>query len=272
MSDQTDNTQELLKQFGLSDDGSKIYLFLLKKGVKSALEISRELKMGRTKIYRIVENLNKMGLVKEKFDDLGKKFEASTYKQLEMILKEKETELEKLRETKEKVFEKLKTFQKPTSDKKSKVLYYHGVDGLKQITWNSLIAKGELNIFEISEGMHPFTGKKFAEKMREEYFLRKIFTKQLTNIKKFEPFTNVEQYVECCWKVRFIDPKALSMDFELLIYNDVVAIYDYKKQDDVWGIEIYNRDLAHMQKQIFAFLWSSAKKMKIGKDGGAEVT
>lgn len=269
MSDQSDNTQNLLEQFGLSQGESSIYLFLLKEGTKSALELSRGLRIGRTKVYRLLESLASKNLVNEKLDEVGKKFEASSIDKLEMLLKEKEAELEKLKESKEKILKKLSFFE-GKRDKKSKILYYSGHEGLKQITWNSLKAKGVIYVFEMGQSMNPFTGKRFAEKVREEFYLRKIITKQLTNFEKIEPYTNVEQYVKHYWEVRYIDPKELSLDFELVIYNDIVAIYTYK-ENECFGVEIHNKDLVRMQKQIFEYMWEKAKKMKVEKGGKAEV-
>jgi sugar-specific transcriptional regulator TrmB len=269
MSKQTDKLNDLLKSFGLSSEEASIYLFLLKEGQKSALEISKNVKMGRTKVYRILEELTGKGLVNEKLDELGKKFEASSIDKLEMLVSEKEAELENLKSSKDEIFKELEFFKGKT-DEKSKTLYYTGAEGLKQITWNSLKAKKELYIFEIGQSMTPFTGEKFSEKVREELVLRKIFTYQLTNFKRIEPYTQIEQLVENFWEVRYIDPKELSLDFELLIYNNVVALYTYRN-DEYFGVEIYNNDLASMQRQLFEFVWSKAAKMKIGKGGRAEV-
>jgi sugar-specific transcriptional regulator TrmB len=270
MSDQTDKLKNLLKPFGLNDEESSIYLILIEKGANSALEISRLLHMGRTKVYRILDKLIKKSLVNEKMDDSGKRFEASSIDKLEMMIEEKENELEKLKESKKRIFKEL-SFFKAKDDKKSKALYYSGKEGLKQITWNSLKAKDTLYIFEMGQSMTPFTGIKFSEKVREELIVRKIFTKQLTNYKKIEAYTKLKQYPKDWWEVRYIDPKELSLDFELLIYNDTVAIYTYKNEE-YFGVEIYNEDLAKMQKQMFNFIWSKGKKMKIGKGGEAKVT
>ncbi|MFC1780258.1 helix-turn-helix domain-containing protein, partial [Patescibacteria group bacterium] len=139
MSKQTDKLSRLLKPFGLNEEESSIYLVLLEKGTNSALEISRLLHMGRTKVYRILEKLTEKNLINEIMDESGKKFEASSIDKLEMMIGEKENELEKLKESKDEIFKELEFF-KGKKSKKSKTLYYSGLNGLKQITWNSLKA------------------------------------------------------------------------------------------------------------------------------------
>lgn len=268
MSDKSDKSEKGLGLFGLNSSEIEIYSYLLKSLPSTALQISRELKMARTRVYRILERLIKKGLVKELIYKPGRKYQAEPYQNLEYLLLEKENELERMKKHLPKIYGYLQNLQLQTPSK-SKILYYKGVEGLKQITWNSLKAEKELYIYEISKGMHPFTGKKFAEKMREEFFLRKIVTKQLTNIRFFKPFTKIEQYVKHCMKLKYIDPKDLKMDFEVLIYNDVVAIYTYKKE--IFGVEIYNPNLVYMQKQLFRYIWKNAEVMEVKKGGEARL-
>ncbi|MEA3357472.1 MAG: helix-turn-helix domain-containing protein [Patescibacteria group bacterium] len=266
MSDQPDNITNSLKLFGLTTSQINVYLYLLKNLPRTALQTSRGLKMARTKVYRVLEKLVERGLVKEIISTPGRKFRAEPFQNLEYLLIEKENQVEGMKKTLPKIYNYIQGLQQQSSSK-SKILYYKGNEGLKQITWNSLKAEKELYIYEISEGMHPFTGIKFAEKMREEFFLRKIITKQLTNLNHLASFTSIDQYVKNCMKVRHIEETALKIDFEVLIYNNVVTIYTYQKE--VFGIEIYNSNLAHMQKQLFQFVWNSAKEMKVGKGGKA---
>lgn len=267
MSEKVDTTN-LLKPFGLSEEETRIYLHLLAKGTRSALELSRELKMARTNVYRYLEKLVEKGLVQQKLTKQGKSFRASSYKQLEMLIIEKEQEVNFLRKVSPVVFQELASLQRGREEK-TKILYYEGWDGLKQITWNSTEAKDELFIFEIKD-MSAFLDYGIAEEVRKEFVRNKVFIKELTNLRKVPAWTKVEELVERYWQVRYVDPRELKMKFELLIYNNVYAIYGFEG-DDIFGIEIYNDKLVSMQKQLFRFMWGKAKPMKIGKGGAAEV-
>ncbi|MBD3362990.1 hypothetical protein GF362_04690 [Candidatus Dojkabacteria bacterium] len=272
LSDQTDRSFNQIKQkllkFGLNRDEISVYLFLIQNDLQSALQISRKTRIGRTKVYRLLKNLIGKGLVKEVLASRGKKFQIESLKNLDLILIEKENELAELKTSKQELLKKLEEI-KLGSSKSSKTFYYEGPEGLKQITWNSLEAKDEICIFEISEGMHPFTGEEFAEKMRLEIVKRGIVTRQLTNIQHFDPYTNIQAYIDKHHKLRYIDPDDLKMDFELLIYNNVVAIYTYI--DEAFGVELHNENLARMQKQLFNFVWKKAQKMKLRKGGRADL-
>jgi sugar-specific transcriptional regulator TrmB len=268
MSEKVDNIVNLLKPFGLSEEEAEIYLALLDKGARSALKLSRDLKIARTNIYRHLENLVEKGLVQQKLGRLGRQFRAGSYKQLEMLIIKKEQEVEALRKISPTVFRQLASLQSGLGER-TKILYYEGLDGLKQITWNSAEAEGELSIFEIKD-MSAFLDYGIAEEVRKEFVRNKVHIKELTNLRKMPAWTNVEELVAKYWEARYIDPQELKMEFELLIYNNVYAIYGYRGKD-IFGIEIYNEKLARMQKQLFRFMWKKAKGMKIGKGGKAEM-
>ena len=269
MSDQTDILTRTLARFGLTTEEAGIYLCLLETGAKSALELSRNLHMARTRVYRLLDKLGERGLVTQKFASLGLKFTASPYKQLELLLAERQSELESIKAALPALYAQLGMMSVQTAG--SKVLYHHGVDGLKHVTWNSLRARGKLLIYEVSASMTAFLPQEFSEKVREELVTNKIHTLQLTNIAHMSPWTKVKDAAGTYWTPRFIAPKELLIKSEVLIYNDVTAIYHYLN-NDIFCVEIVNADLAHMQSQIFDFIFRHATPMKkIGTYGEAKI-
>jgi sugar-specific transcriptional regulator TrmB len=265
MSLQTDNIKKSLKLLGLSNEEIELYLALLAKSPESALELSRKLSIGRTKVYRLLDLLQTKGLVNTLVDEYGNKFEANPPTQIELLLKEKEVELEKLKSNAPKIIQELESLQ-PQAFGETKVVYYKGVEGLKQITWNSLKAKDGIRIYEISN-MEGFLDKEFSEKVRFELLQRKIFDCQLTNLTYSPPFTIYSEYVRNYWDYRYIDPKILNIQIETLVYNDTYAMYSYE-EGEIFGVEIHNKKLAQMQKQIFDIVFATAKKITIVSDAG----
>jgi hypothetical protein len=67
--------------------------------------------------------------------------------------------------------------------------------------------------------------------------------------------------------VRYIPPEVLQMSFEIVIYNDVLLMYNYEKE--IFCVEIENEQLANMQRTIFDFMWPQAQKMKVLDEHGA---
>lgn len=267
MSAQPDKLQKLLSIYDFTEDESSVYLNLLKKERSSALEISKDLKIPRTRVYRVLEKLIEKGFVKEEIKDYGTKFVAESYEKLSYLIDEKEKELNELRKVMPDLFYQL-AMLKLQSKEDYRVLYYRGVEGLKQVTWNSLNSKGLFRIYEIND-MNAFLDKKFAEKVRMEFAKRKIKVHQLTNLKEIKDFTEIENHVKF-WTPRYVDPDELEMKFEILIYNDVYCMYSYdEEKKDIFCVEIHNSRLAKMQKQLFDFVWLKANKMKVVSKRGS---
>lgn len=266
MSERTDSLVNLLIPFGLSEEEGEIYLHLARRGVQTALSISRELRIARTKVYRILDKLVAKQLVSIQLDDSGKKFVANSYEQLKLLVTEKEAEVSRLREELPETFKQLATIW-GKGESASKVLYYTGLAGLEQVTWNSLNAKGELRIYEVGQDMTTFISLKLAEKLREEMVERDIKTLQLTNRKRIEAYTKVKRHATEFWEVRYVEPKKLNMQFECLIYNDVFCLYQFSGENQ-FCVEIYNEKLATQQKQLFDYIWNESKPLKILNDSG----
>lgn len=268
MSDQTDNLLNLVKPYGLSEEEGRIYLFLLEKGFSTALLLSRQLHMGRTKIYRLLDKLKNKQLAEFKIDECGMKFGATNPQKFQQLVIKREQEVSGLKQSLPALLQQLGNLATNLSPK-SKVLYYEGTAGLRQVSYNIIRAKGLLRVFEM-EHLSDFLSAEFAEEVRRELVNNKILTHDLTNKKSFPGFTNVVDMISTYNKFRYINPKKLKINFEVLIYNDVYATYTYKEKN-IFCVEIYNKELAQMQKQIFDYIWEQAKPMKFTDKQGASV-
>lgn len=266
LSDLADSLATNLSAYGLSIEESGLYLALLKQS-KTALELHRELKIARTKVYRLLEKLVDKGFVREDQRDYGTMFIAAEPSSLNIIIAQKESELEQLKTNAPRLFNQLAALSFHNTNE-SRVLHYRGREGLKQVIWNSTKVKGDFRIYEINL-MHYLVDQDYSEKVRRE-FAAKPQNKflQLTNHTSFEPYTNVSGHV-AQWEVRHVPKDQLDIKFEIQIYNDVTCMFEYTA-DDIFIVEIYNQQLADMQKQIFDFVWKHAKPMKkIGEKGAA---
>ncbi len=271
MSEQADKLAQILLLFGLVKEAAGVYLYISKNGPSTALKISKQLNMGRTKVYRILDTLIAKGFVNQNLGARGFLFEATSPMNLKSIIAEKETELANLKSSFSNLIENMSQLSISAANlEASKVIYYKGAEGLKQITWNSLKAEKDLYIYEVNSDMSAFIDPRFSEEIRKELVKRRIHTSQLTNLKRIPKYTKVKDLVRKYWEVRHLNPKDLSIDFEVLIYNDVVALYNVRGKD-LFCVEIHDKRLAKMQKQIFKFVWKNAKKMEIVNDSGEAV-
>jgi sugar-specific transcriptional regulator TrmB len=265
MSDQTDNLLSLIKPYGLSDEEGRVYLFLLEHGSSTALAVSRKLKIGRTKIYRLIDKLQDKQLVVTQIKERGMSFVANHPGKFEQLITEKKTKLKALETSLPNLITHLQSITS-TSSQESKVLVLHGVEGLKQVSWNALRAKNFLRVYEM-EHISDFLPTNFSEEFRQELVNKKVTVKDLTNKTHFEGYTQVKDLITTYSQVRHLDPNLIKIQFEVLIYNDVYATYTYKEKE-IFCVEIHNHQLVQMQKQLFDFIWAQAKPMRYLDDTG----
>ncbi len=268
MSDQTDNLLNLVKPYGLSDEEGRVYIYLLEKGYTSALQVSRQLHMGRTKVYRLLDKLRQKQLVEFQVDERGMKFGATSPHKFHQLVVAQEQEVNALKEALPNLLKQLEHLSSSSSTK-SKVLYYQGLEGLKQVSYNITRARDTVRVFEM-EHLSDFLPFEFAEKVRQELVDKKVITRDLTNKQSFTGFSDVTEMFPEYSQFRYIDPDKLKINFEVLIYNDVYATYTYK-DEQVFCVEIYNQQLAQMQKQLFDFIWQQAQEMKFTDQRGGAV-
>jgi|GEM_PF-444647 len=266
MSEQTDNIITLLEPFGLAAEEAKIYLALLEFGTLSALEISRKLHMGRTKVYRILDKLITYELVVNEYDEVGFKFVASPPEKLTFLIARQEGEVAALKQSLPGIQEKLGQLA-GSGQPGSKVLYYRGKRGLSQVNFNLLRANGGFCSFEVSNA-DAYMDHDEAELLRREIVKANIHIKSITNMKYMPPFTKVTQMVRNLWEIRYIDPKEFEIKADVFIYNDVYALCHYLQGGDVFCVEMMNQELTNMQKQLFEYLWTRAKPLTILNDQG----
>lgn len=266
MSEQTDSLIPLIKTYGLSTDESKVYLYVLAHGFSSALVLSRQLSIARTKIYRLLDKLKIKGLVEQKLDDRGMRFGAAAPSTFQEIASKQEEISRVMQQQLPELTQKLHLLAQ-TKHRDSKVLYYEGIEGLKQVSYNITKARKLLRVYEMKH-LSDFLSFEYAESIRRTLVEHQVTTRDLTNEKSMSGYTDIAEMVACYSEYRYIDPVQLAINFEVLIYNDVYATYTYQN-DAVFAVEIYNRELATMQKQLFDFVWAQARPMRFADTRGA---
>lgn len=266
MSEKIDTSLKLLNTFGLTDEEGRVYLDIVRNASATALSLSRTLHISRTKVYRIVDSLIARGLVVTRLGERGMRFDSIPPDQLSLILKDREHELAKLRSLLPQLESELSTLARDSSDR-SKVLYYHGLEGLKQVTYNSLKAQGELLTYEISD-MNAFLDRREAEEFRRLFLEHGTRIRTLTNATHLPPWTDIPGAADpAVWQIRHLPPQDNPFQFEILIYNDVYCMYRYSG-DNIFCVEIHSRELADMQRQLFEYLWSGARKFRVMNEHG----
>ncbi|MBD3362503.1 hypothetical protein GF362_02180 [Candidatus Dojkabacteria bacterium] len=259
-----DKVRSFLEKLDLTHEEIKIYLALIKHGNLSASDLSKETKVERTKVYRLLDDLIGRGFVNKIGTESGDVFQAEGEESVKLILLEKERELENLKNSLDAVQENYKLL-KSGREIKTDVRFFMGKRGVKQMVWNVTKAKSEV--------------RKMLNKTALKYFGRKFWKEYKKSVKKGGQQHKAlysEDYIESLkgFKIQSIKQQVVSPEYQTYKYiskeyleiNDYILVYDNKvaifnwSDVHIYGIEILSEGFAAMQKQMFDILWNMGKE------------
>jgi len=113
--------QEKLRDFGLTKNESKIYVFLSKSGPKKAIEISTEEKIPRTETYHLLSNLEAKGIITPSIQKPTIFSAVTIEKAIESILHNQQKKIEDLKILKNNMVELWNSFQNIRKSTKTEI-------------------------------------------------------------------------------------------------------------------------------------------------------
>jgi sugar-specific transcriptional regulator TrmB len=252
--------QQSLKILGFDSIESIIYTNLIQKGELSLLDLSRIIGVPRSTVYRKAQTLIEKNFAEWIVGDRGKKIRATEPQRLEYLIDDKKNELDIFSNA----LSTLKKFNiKPESlESKTQLRYYTGVEGLKQMMWNTLSADKEVYGYTIY-GRIEALGTSFVNKYDKEFRRRGLKDKVLIN-KKIVPralrFVNKQIGHQEYEDIKVLTDPNFYISGDTTFYNDIYAVC-FWKEEEVVGFEIENPEIVKMQKGIFKILWKNAIKL-----------
>lgn len=252
---------EQLVPFGLTQQEAEVYVALYKQGVRTPLWVAQVTGLNRTTSYRVLGDLTKKGFVKQALDYKSTSFVANPVESFRFLLSQKETEVQKLKQHLAPLENMIGQLPEIPDTGSTKVFYFKGVSGLRQLLWHTLEAKDDVVGFGYAD-WNAGIGKRFAEKIRAEYVERNLHAKELLNDDQVDEeysYTDIKDYPHAHYEHRAISKKSFVIHHDTYIYNDVFAFYHIYR-GELFGVEIHNAEIATTQRQIFDLLWKQAKK------------
>lgn len=242
-----------LSKLGIGTDAAEIYLYLIQNGPTTILQLSRDLNIERSKIYRNAQVLSENGLISETHAAWGKKLSAAPVDNLNVIANNRRLELE---QTDKLIGQLIPELQKISRSTKAsfQVRNYYAQEGIRQMLWNHLQADGEIVAFSY-KNRNDIVGKNFAEKIRQEQVKRKIMLYEIENETDQDNFwyTDVEGWGDYYDSIH-VNTSVLDIKQHVAVFNDTVSFINWLDGEEV-GVEITNRALAEMQCQLFWKVW-----------------
>jgi len=265
MVDKNEITYKILEKyftaFDFPSEEISIFLTLVQHGDLTILELSRKVSIPRSTVYRVVESLKKRGLAVDRIEEYSHKISVVGIEKIELLIKQKQEEANYLQS----MFGTVKTYflkKDMLAQPETKVYFYRGKKGIEQMVWNVLQAKTEILGYSYLY-MNDFMGDVFMSRFREEFLQRKrngrdiysdSYLKSRSGYLKKSKKTKV---LEPGWISRYLSQDILDIDHQLDIYDDIVGIYNWH-DGEVFGVEIHNKKVARLQRQIFEIVWQKA--------------
>lgn len=257
----TSNISERLQSLGFENEEALIYIELL-KGPKTCLGISRAAGVNRTKVYRLIDKLEKDSLISSRTDDRGVFWMACDPQIIDAKLERKEQKIKIQRDEIKDLLPVLLSLQ--SQDDNFFVKTHKGEAGYKQMCWHEQTCQGDLLCLGNGTIEDLVSDKIWCERHRLRQVERKYRSLEIINpgqemtckIPSIEMLFDAKLY-----EGRTIDPGVIKFDGQTIIYNNTVAIYNWKHEQKI-GIEIVNKSYANMMRQIFYNYWSMAKPQK----------
>jgi sugar-specific transcriptional regulator TrmB len=228
-----------LKELGLTENESKVYLCLLENGKLLAGQISRKTGIHRRNVYDITERLIKKGLIGYIKNNNRKLFEAANPERLKEIISEKQHILDEQFETLSLMYTGTKENQETN--------FYKGIEGLKTIFQDQLSENNKeiliLGASAKASNILPFYFKWYdKDRIKNKIKARIISSDKLPKI----PQAKIKHLPQ-----KYANPLAVN------IYKDKVALILWQKEP--LAILIKNKEIAESYKKYFELMWKIAK-------------
>lgn len=252
--------ENLISQLGLDETEAKIYLALLELGPATVSEVTKKASVTRTLGYHTLEKLGWYGLV-DRATSKGPKmiYTAESPQRLVQHLKNKKKQWEDKLVNIEKVLPKLFSIYKFAE--KPVIKYQEGVQGLKNIYWESLDSKTEILSIADFEGWSWPEFKVWGEGYNRERSKRKIHERIIaldtpTARTWMKNYKGSLTYTHIKW----LKPNQLPgiEDFygEVNIYESKAVFVTH--QPHKMGVMIESTSLVKILKALYELAWDTA--------------
>lgn len=243
-------------KLGLSSEIADIYLALYAYGDQTISELARHSGIERTRIYRLMDELQAANLIEVEVKYKRKILRAAPVANLQILLSKKEQELHDLHKGLADLESTLSSGYR--RDHATRVQAYQGTEGLKQMYWNQTRGKTE-NLSILHETAQIRTSLTFFERWvaafnRNNIQSRSVFSDNfISNQQTWYGKHSNERLAN--WTGRYIPEGVFPITHSVVVYDNVTSYYNWKG-GVMFGIEIYNQEIADAQRQFFEILWA----------------
>jgi len=240
---------------GFDSKVADIYLALQKNGPQSISELARSSGIERIQIYRMLDELKASGLIEIETRYKRSLIHAAPATNVQLLIAKKEEELATIKAGYSSLLTEFSS--KAMHSLTTKVQFYEGMDGLRQMLWNQTRVKGD-NLGILYDNSQHKTGSAFFERWVKKCNMQNIHFRGIVG----DHFINTQQEWYAThtnerlknWEARYAPDGVFPISYSIITYGDIVVHFNWNNER-IFGIEIQNSDIARVQRQIFDMLW-----------------
>lgn len=249
------DVEELLSRIGLTEGESRVYLALLELGESSIGAIIREAQVSNSKVYNIIERLQKKGLASTVVKRGLKSFAAADPSRLEDMLGEKERELAATKKSLTDALPKLEEMKRLGPAEEMRV--FEGVRGVKVVVEELLDLLKEGDTFYIlgapraaNEAMEGYFADWHARRSKKKIKCKILYnedSREFGKERKKLPYTEAKYL-----------PNEIVTPGLIDIAGDHIIMIIFGAR--ILAIVIRNKEMADSYLTYFNYFWKIAKK------------
>lgn len=239
---------EKVRQIGLNEKESKVYIELLQAGDSLVSEISEKTKINRSLLYTVLEDLAIKGIVTYIIKNNVRYYRAAEPIKILSLLKEKE-------EIFRSILPELMNLHKPRT-KKPVVEILEGEEGIRTILNDILNVNKEWDAFGAPgkgfEILGPWVNVFEKKRSKSKIILKAIFTKTEDGIRRGKELAKLKNTL-----IRYM-PSIYNSPASNYVYGDRIVILFWYKEFP-FAVRIIDKNLAESYTSHFKTLWDSSK-------------
>ena len=248
------NLLDKLREYGLSEKESVVYLSLLKLGSATTTQIADDSNISRTTIYDVVKLLRDKGIVASMIKNKVMHLEAASPEKLISLLEERQNAIKE-------IMTELKSLEKGKPHLPRTELFI-GKEGVKTVYQELLVNKKPLFAYSNTDAMLsllPFYAPRhIADRVKNKIPL-KVFSEESEIAEKILFSKDKKEHRE----TRVFN-ELKNTAITIYITEGLVALLSTSK-DEPLGILIHHKEFAMAQQLIFEKLWANSKKHRSKK-------
>jgi sugar-specific transcriptional regulator TrmB len=247
--------EEVLLELGLSDKEAALYLQLLEVPHQTANQLADAADIKRTNVYRLLDNLVELGLVR--FDENPvRKYTTTSPQALQQLVKDRQQQIKQAASSLATAMPDFRSQYSLSLDKPG-VFYMSGPEGFERSLLDAVRSKTEILLIASDDVPDDeATLKRFRELLHERKKMG-VKTRALFHHCGYEQRIKKE-FEERGMEIRFIGSTPFKGEVAIYEDNAVFGVYD----PSIVLTHITNVHIAETMRTLFELLWEKADRLE----------